>query len=137
MTPFSHRFRLSTRSGFLLGHPHYLWQSSLTREPHPRLTENYLSHSLRPENHSLQVLNLSQYVSLSQLDQVRKVEIINSDTYLVEHISKTSLPNELPSSYSQCHHNKIATDKVNLERLENYNPKARSSWSIYLSFNWG
>ena len=54
--------------------------SSLARELHPRLTENYLSHSPGPENHSSQVLNLSQGVSLSQLDQARKVEIINSDT---------------------------------------------------------
>ena len=100
--------------------------SSLTREPHPRLTKNYLSHSSRPENHSSQVLNLSQDVSLSQLDQARKVEIINSDTYLVEHISNNSLSNGPPPpkspSYSQCHHYK--TDKINLESLESYYPES-------------
>ena len=110
--------------------------SSLTREPHPRLTENYLLHSPRPENHSSQVLNLSQDKSLSQLDQARKVEIINSDTYLVEHISKTSLPNEPPPpqspSYSQFHHNKTVTDQINLESLESKNPEPVDQFIDYL-----
>ena len=74
--------------------------SSFAREPHTRLTENYLSHSPRPENHSSQDLELSQDIFLPQLNQVGKVEIINSDTYLVEHISKTSLPNEPPPPQS-------------------------------------
>ena len=63
--------------------------SNLIREPHPRLTENYLLNSPHPENHSSQVLNLSQDDSLSQSDEARKVETINSDRYLLEHISKT------------------------------------------------
>ena len=95
--------------------------SSLTREPDSRLTENYLSHSPRLENHSSEVLNLSQDVSLSQLNQARKAEVINSDTYLVEHISDTSKSSKTPlpqsPSYTQFHHNKTITGKINLESL--------------------
>ena len=73
---------------------------------------------------------------MSQLDQARKVEIINSDTYLVEHISKTSLPNEPPPpqspSYSQCHHNKTVTDQINLESLESKNPEPVDQFIDYL-----
>ena len=62
---------------------------------------------------------------MPQLDQARKVEIINSDTNLtVEHKSNTSLPDEtLPPqspSYSQRHQNKTVTNKINLESLESY-----------------
>ena len=84
----------------------------------------------RPENYFSQVLNFPENVSLSQLDQDRKVEIINSDK------SSTSLPNEPRSpqspSYSQCHHNKTVTDKIYLESLESYNPEPADKVIDYL-----
>ena len=71
---------------------------------------------------------------MSQLDQARKVDIINSDIYLVEHISNNLLSNVPPppksTSYSQCHHYK--TDKINLESLENYNPEPVDQFIDYL-----
>ena len=103
------------------------------REPHPCLTENYLS---RPENHCSQVLNLPQDISLSQLDQARKVETINSDTYFVKHKSSTSLHNEPPSpqppSYNQQRHNKTVTNKINLESLDSHNSGPGDQFIDYL-----
>ena len=85
----------------------------------------------RPENYFSQVLNFPENVSLSQLDQDRKVEIINSDK------SSTSLPNEPRSpqspSYSQCHHNKTVTDKIDLKNLESNNPEPIDQFIDYLN----
>ena len=65
-----------------------------------------------------------------------QAEIINSGTYLIEHKSNTSLPNETPSAQStfcsQCHHNKTVTDTINLGSLENYNPEPVDQFIDYL-----
>ena len=81
--------------------------------------------------------NLNKENSLSDMEHpfICPSQTANHKHFITQR-SNTSLPNEPPlpqsPSYSQCHHNKTVTDKINLETLESYNPEPVDQFIDYL-----